>query len=125
MSLSLANSPAARANDSFSDNNSSDESSSAGHTSEDEDGDDDDGHPMMSIFASYYGIEDPSAAAEDNTPKGTIDDAGFQPEKFVKVQSSSLQLLNYNSQIHVITNYSHTPSTELANERTIRDVDQN
>eukprot|EP00598_Pedospumella_elongata_P004802 CAMPEP_0184980700 /NCGR_PEP_ID=MMETSP1098-20130426/10625_1 /TAXON_ID=89044 /ORGANISM="Spumella elongata, Strain CCAP 955/1" /LENGTH=1140 /DNA_ID=CAMNT_0027504173 /DNA_START=24 /DNA_END=3442 /DNA_ORIENTATION=+ len=63
----------------------SDDSSSSGHTSEDEDGGEDaDGHPMMSIFASYYGITDPAAAQVDNTPKGTIDDAGFQAQDFVK-----------------------------------------
>ena len=63
-------------------------SSSSGHTSEDENGgEDDDGHPMMSIFASYYGITEP-AVAVDNSPKGTIDDAGFQAEKYVKVRLS-------------------------------------
>jgi hypothetical protein len=62
------------------------ENSSSGHTSEDdEEGDGDDGHPMMSIFASYYGIEETVVA--DNKPKGTIDDAGFQPESYVKVRT--------------------------------------
>lgn len=72
---------------------SDDEASSAGHTSsdDDEDDDNDDGHPMMSIFASYYGIKDPGASAVDNTPKGTIDDAGFQAEQYVKVSSSLLR----------------------------------
>lgn len=60
------------------------ENSSSGHTSEDdEEGEGDDGHPMMSIFASYYGIEE--TVVVDNKPKGTIDDAGFQPESYVKV----------------------------------------
>jgi len=71
-------------------------SSSAGHTSDDGEGDgdeDDDGHPMMSIFASYYGITDPAAAVVDNSPKGTIDDAGFQAEKYVKVICNP-QLIN-------------------------------
>lgn len=66
---------------------SDDSSSSSGHTSDgDDQNEDDDGHPMMSIFASYYGIED-SSPAQDNKPKGTIDDAGFQAEQYVKVSS--------------------------------------
>lgn len=38
--------------------------------------------PMMSIFASYYGIEEP---AENQKPKGTIDDVNFEPDAYVKV----------------------------------------
>eukprot|EP00601_Ochromonadales_sp_CCMP2298_P009205 CAMPEP_0173198724 /NCGR_PEP_ID=MMETSP1141-20130122/16839_1 /TAXON_ID=483371 /ORGANISM="non described non described, Strain CCMP2298" /LENGTH=317 /DNA_ID=CAMNT_0014123535 /DNA_START=59 /DNA_END=1008 /DNA_ORIENTATION=- len=39
------------------------------------------GHPMMSIFASYYGIEDPSQV--EAGPTGTIDDADFDPTQYV------------------------------------------
>lgn len=67
----------------LSDDEGTSSGSSSGHTSDDEDNDD--GHPMMSIFASYYGIEDPGAAAPEVKPKGTIDDAGFQAEQYVKV----------------------------------------
>jgi hypothetical protein len=60
------------------------DNSSSGHTSEDEgDNEGSDGHPIMSIFASYYGIEE--APTQENKPRGTIDDAGFQPEQYVKV----------------------------------------
>lgn len=68
----------------LSDDESNSSDTSSGHTSDD-DGNDD-GHPMMSIFASYYGIEDPSASAPESKPKGTIDDAGFQAEQYVKVR---------------------------------------
>jgi hypothetical protein len=47
------------------------------------DGENEDGSPMMSIFASYYGIEEP---VDDTAPKGTIDDSNFQPESYVKVR---------------------------------------
>jgi hypothetical protein len=61
------------------------DNSSSGHTSEDEgDNEGSDGHPIMSIFASYYGIEE--APTQENKPRGTIDDAGFQPEQYVKVR---------------------------------------
>jgi hypothetical protein len=85
---------AATANADFSDNSSAgdDDVSSPGHSDDDDDDDGDDGHPMMSIFASYYGIEDPSAQVDDG-PKGTIDDAGFQPDKFVRVRDVYLSLL--------------------------------
>lgn len=60
------------------------DNSSSGHTSDDDDEHEgSDGHPMMSIFASYYGIEEEQV--QDNRPKGTIDDAGFQPEQYAKV----------------------------------------
>jgi hypothetical protein len=60
------------------------DNSSSGHTSEDEgDNEGSDGHPIMSIFASYYGIEE--TPTQENKPRGTIDDAGFQPEQYVKV----------------------------------------
>lgn len=67
------------------------DNSSSGHTSEDDEENEgsDDGHPIMSIFASYYGIED--TPIQDNKPKGTIDDAGFQPEIYVKVTATLLQ----------------------------------
>lgn len=67
----------------LSDDESNSSGTSSGHTSDDDDNDD--GHPMMSIFASYYGIEDPGASAPESKPKGTIDDAGFQAEQYVKV----------------------------------------
>ena len=90
MSLNNPIAVAARENGgNLSENSSENDSSSAGHTSSDDDDDEnaEDGHPMMSIFASYYGIADPSAAPEvDLQPKGTIDDAGFQPEAYVKVR---------------------------------------
>ena len=53
------------------------------HESGDEDNADANDSPMMSIFASYYGIEDSEA---DNKPKGTIDDVNFEPDAYVKVK---------------------------------------
>lgn len=92
----------------------SDDSSSSGHTSEDEDGGEDaDGHPMMSIFASYYGITDPAAAQVDNTPKGTIDDAGFQAQDFVKVNCQSQFLLIFNSSPHFVWNLIYSSSEHV------------
>lgn len=52
------------------------------HESGDEDNENPNDSPMMSIFASYYGIEESEA---DNKPKGTIDDVNFDPEAYVKV----------------------------------------
>lgn len=49
--------------------------------------------PMMSIFASYYGIEEPIDEATVK-PKGTIDDANFEPETFVRVCSASNVFFN-------------------------------
>lgn len=46
--------------------------------------------PIMSIFASYYGIEDPNS----NTPqeaRGTIDDSNFNSELFVKVKQDLIE----------------------------------
>lgn len=53
------------------------------HESGDEDNADPNDSPMMSIFASYYGIEDTET---DNKPKGTIDDVNFEPDAYVKVK---------------------------------------
>ena len=86
MSLTATNNSASHLGVNGAGNLSDDEnSSSTGHTSDDdeENEDEDDGHPMMSIFASYYGMED--TAVVDNKPKGTIDDAGFQADLYVKV----------------------------------------
>lgn len=57
---------------------------SSGTDDEDDDSSDESGHhaPIMSIFASYYGIEDTSA----QEMKGTIDDANFNSEQYVKVR---------------------------------------
>lgn len=57
---------------------------SSGTDDEDDDSTDESGShqaPIMSIFASYYGIEDTSA----QEMKGTIDDANFNSEQYVKV----------------------------------------
>lgn len=43
--------------------------------------------PMMSIFASYYGIVDP-ANCEQEQAKGTIDDSNFDVTEYVKVKAS-------------------------------------
>lgn len=40
---------------------------------------------IMSLFASYYGIENPTKDNEGPAPKGTIDDANFAAEDHVKV----------------------------------------
>ena len=71
----------------------SDDDDDSGNTSEEEDGygnDSNAGHPMMSIFASYYGIQDPADTAGQNKPKGTIDDADFDAEGYVKVECQVL-----------------------------------
>ena len=60
------------------------DSSSSSSSSESGDGR---GGAVMSIFASYYGIED-SAAPQ---MKGTIDDANFDSENYVRVSEKSLQ----------------------------------
>lgn len=41
--------------------------------------------PIMSLFASFYGIEDPTKNAEGNGGRGTIDDANFGAEDYVRV----------------------------------------
>ena len=41
--------------------------------------------PIMSLFASYYGIDDPTKTVEEKSSNGTIDDASFHPENYVKV----------------------------------------
>ena len=46
--------------------------------------------PIMSLFASYYGIEDTSESV--NVVKGTIDDVDFSATSYVEVNSIS----NYN-----------------------------
>ena len=65
----------------------SEDTTSSGHSSDDdnENENNDSGHPIMSIFASYYGIEDTTVGNTDNQIKNTIDDAGFQAENYVKV----------------------------------------
>lgn len=44
------------------------------------------GNAVMSMFASYYGIEDTGVAQM----KGTIDDANFDSENFVRVGMSEI-----------------------------------
>lgn len=77
------------------------EGNSSSHGTSDDDRDDeddfseeeDDGKdnrnnaPIMSIFASYYGIEDP--VPETNIEKDGIDDVHFNPEKYVKVSQET------------------------------------
>lgn len=66
---------------------SEDDYASSGHSSSD---DEDDKHsnnaPIMSIFASYYGIEDPTTTANDQqSDKDSIDEVNFNPDKYVRV----------------------------------------
>lgn len=68
----------------------SDAASDEGFSEEEEE---EDGHsaPMMSIFASYYGIEDPNQGEAE--AKGTIDDSNFNSEEYVKtvLQNESVE----------------------------------
>jgi hypothetical protein len=57
--------------------------SESGSDSDSNQDENEDGSPMMSIFASYYGIEEP---VDDSVPKGTIDDSNFQSDSYVKVR---------------------------------------
>lgn len=41
--------------------------------------------PIMSLFASFYGIEDPNKGTEGAGGRGTIDDANFDVDSYVKV----------------------------------------
>lgn len=72
-------------------------SSSGAHDDEDDDEDDDEGFsgeeeeeegkasaPMMSLFASYYGIE-ASAPSEASSARGTIDDHNFNADDYCRV----------------------------------------
>lgn len=70
----------------MSDDEFTSDSSSSGNASDEDMGDDSE-HPIMSIFASYYGIEKPVAPIVENVRKGTIDDADFDPDSYVKAQS--------------------------------------
>ncbi len=65
----------------------SDDSGSDSDSNHDEENEN--GSPMMSIFASYYGIEEP---VDDTAPKGTIDDSNFQSESYVKVRQEIILL---------------------------------
>lgn len=47
--------------------------------------------PIMSLFASFYGIEDPTKNAEVNGGRGTIDDANFAAEEYVRVSLSNYE----------------------------------
>jgi hypothetical protein len=51
--------------------------------SDEEEGEVSNNAPMMSIFASYYGIEDPTD--QEVEAKETIDDSNFKAEEYVKV----------------------------------------
>jgi hypothetical protein len=59
---------------------SDDDASSSGSESNSIESEHERSAPIMSIFASYYGIEEVAPEM-----KGTIDDANFNPEAFVKV----------------------------------------
>lgn len=61
--------------DNFSEDSFSDEAADTGNASA----------PMMSIFASYYGIVDPNQTEAE--AKGTIDDSNFDADEYVKVRS--------------------------------------
>eukprot|EP01038_Epipyxis_sp_PR26KG_P014371 gene14371-19274_t len=63
-------------------NHSSSGASASNCDDDDLENDNDDNHPMMSIFASYYGIEDPTENSIHK--KDSIDDAKFDPEAHVK-----------------------------------------
>lgn len=60
-------------------------SGSESDSDHDENVDDSQDSPMMSIFASYYGIEDPVDETLSKQ-KGTIDDANFDSDTFVRVR---------------------------------------
>lgn len=67
------------------DTDDEDEASSSSSTHDDDDSEEggDRKAPIMSIFASYYGIEDENV----QEMKGTIDDSNFNSEEYVKVSS--------------------------------------
>jgi hypothetical protein len=44
---------------------------------------------MMSLFASYYGIDSSSQSQNARTPGDLIDSACFDPDAFVKVNSET------------------------------------
>lgn len=60
-----------------------DRSSADGDDHENDDAEDDSGNAMMSIFASYYGIEETAQAKRP--PADLIDSAHFDSNAFVKV----------------------------------------
>jgi hypothetical protein len=63
----------------------SDDNSSVGASDETSDSENEpQSGPMMSIFASYYGIEE-SAEQNDQNSAASIDNAKFNPNSFVKV----------------------------------------
>jgi hypothetical protein len=62
----------------------------ASSVSENDRGSSVDQNPMMSIFASYYGIEEGNSNSEEDAnrlikKKGDIDDALFESEEYVRV----------------------------------------
>ena len=60
-----------------------DDRSADGDDHENDDAEDDSGNAMMSIFASYYGIEETAQAKRP--PADLIDSAHFDSNAFVKV----------------------------------------
>lgn len=76
------------ADDDDSSRSRSSSTSSSGSSSESDGGGRGGGGAVMSIFASYYGIEETAAPQM----KGTIDDANFDSETFVRVRLSLLSL---------------------------------
>jgi hypothetical protein len=64
---------------------SEDDYGSSGHSSSDDEDQGSNNAPIMSIFASYYGIEDPTTTTDQQSDKDSIDEVNFNADKYVRV----------------------------------------
>ncbi len=64
---------------------SEDDFASSGHSSSYDEDDNGNNAPIMSIFASYYGIEDPTVVPDQQSDKDSIDEVNFNADKYVRV----------------------------------------